>query len=42
MTMKYAHLGRDFMIAEVARLDFAAHPTPAVADIAEERRRRAG
>lgn len=39
-TKVYAHLAPDFMAAQVARLNFSA-PTAGVADLGEERRRRA-
>jgi hypothetical protein len=40
MTMRYAHLAPDFMAAEVARMSYRV-PIADVADLAEERRRRA-
>lgn len=41
MTQRYAHLAPDFLAAEVARMSFAT-PVPAgVADLVDERRRRA-
>jgi integrase len=41
MTQRYAHLAPDHLMAAVARLSFAAPPTTGVADLGEERRRRA-
>lgn len=41
MTLVYAHLARDFMAAEVARISFARPPLAGVVDLGEKRREQA-